>query len=154
LEEIMTIDPTEHQAQSLSATPQDTPVIFINCHKYHDRARYEDGYQNTDMPPDVSGQEAYHRYLWAVERDFMPEVGGRFIMVGPVELVLIGDGNWDEVIIGEYPSKLEAFRMQTLPGYADINVHRMARLQDVQTLSLSQNALDRLKVADAWRYRA
>ena len=83
-----------------------------------------------------------------------PEVGGRFILAGPVELVLIGDGDWDEVVIGEYPSKLEAFRMQTLPGYADINVHRLAGLQNVQTLSFNQHDLDRLTIADAWRNRS
>lgn len=150
----MAIEPSEAQGQALGSTPQDTPVIFLNCHKYYERARYEDSYQSADLPADVSGKEAYHRYLWSVERDFMPEVGGRFILVGPVELVLIGDGDWDEVVIGEYPSKAEAFRMQTLPGYAAINVHRLAGLQNVQTLSFDQGDLDRLSIADAWRYRA
>lgn len=150
----MAIDPTELQVQALSGTPQDAPVIFLNCHKYHERAQYEDGYDNPDLPPDVSGKQAYHRYLWAVEQDFMPEVGGRFILVGAVELAMIGDADWDDVIIGEYPSKSEAFRMQTLPGYADINVHRIAGLLNVQTLSFNQTDLDRLTVPDAWRYRS
>lgn len=149
----MIIDPTDTQAQALGATPQDTPVIFLNCHKYHERARYPDDYDNAALPPDVSGRQAYHRYLWAVERDFMPQVRGRFILVGPVELALIGDGDWDEVVIGEYPSKAEAFRMQTLPGYADINLHRVAGLANVQTLSFNQPDLERLTVPDAWRYR-
>ena len=150
----MAIDPTDAQANALGGTPQDQPVIFLNCHKYHARARYQADYANSDLPPDVSGKEAYHRYLWAVERDFMSEVGGRFILAGPVELVLIGDGDWDEVVIGEYPSKAEAFRMQTLPGYADINVHRLAGLQNVQTLSFNQHDLDRLTIPDAWRNRS
>ena len=147
----MVIDPSEVQVQALGGTPQDTPVIFLNCHKYHERARYEDDYRSADLPADVSGQEAYHRYLWAVEQDFMPEVGGRFILVGPVELVLIGEADWDEVIIGEYPSKTEAFRMQTLPGYAEINVHRKAGLLNAQTLAFTQSDLPRL--ADGWRNR-
>ncbi|MDH3641539.1 MAG: hypothetical protein OES38_05555 [Gammaproteobacteria bacterium] len=44
--------------------------------------------------------------------------------------------------------------MQALPGYADINVHRLAGLQNVQTLSFNQLDLDRLTVADAWRNRS
>ena len=80
----------------------------------------------------------------------MPQVGGRFVFVGPVELVLIGDGDFDEVIIGEYPSKQEAFRMQTLDGYADINVHREAGLESVMTLSFTQSDMDRLAIPDAW----
>ena len=146
----MAIDPTEQQAAALGETPQDQPVIFLNVHKYHDRARYEDGYDDPDHPADVSGREAYHRYLWSVEKDFMPQVGGRFLMAGPVELVLIGEGDWDEIVVGEYPSKQEAFRMQTLDGYADINVHRLAGLKEVLTLSLTQADLERLVVKDAW----
>ena len=149
----MAIDPTEAQGQALGSTPQDAPVIFLNCHKYHDRARYDASYDNAALPPDVTGKEAYHRYLWPVEQDFMPQVGGRFLLVGPVELVLIGEGDWDEIVIGEYPSKEEAFRMQTLPGYADINVHRVAGLKNVQTLSFNQGDLERLSISDAWRYR-
>jgi uncharacterized protein (DUF1330 family) len=149
----MQIDPSGTQAQALGETPQDAPVIFLNCHKYHERAQYAHDYHNPDMPSDVSGMEAYHRYLTAVERDFMPDVGGRFLLAGPVELVLIGDGDWDEVVVGEYPSKTEAFRMQTLPGYSDINVHRLAGLQNVLTLSFSQSDQDRSRITDAWRYR-
>ena len=146
----MAIDPNEDQVTKLAQTPQDQPVIFLNIHKYHDRARYGADYDDPDHPADVSGQEAYHRYLWSVERDFMPQVGGRFLLVGPVELVLIGEGDWDEVVIGEYPSKAEAFRMQTLDGYADINVHRLAGLASVTTLAFTQEQLERFVVKDAW----
>jgi len=140
----MAIDPTELQAQAVANTPQDQPVIFINCHKYHDRALYDDSYNDPALPPNVSGKEAYHRYLWSVESDFMPQVGGRFLLVGPVELLLIGSGDYDEIVMGEYPSKSEAFRMPTLPGYEDINVHRKAGLKSVMTFALNQTQLDRL----------
>ncbi len=151
----MAIDPTDIQAQLLISTPQNKPVIFINCHKYYDRAQYADDYDDAALPADVSGQEAYHRYLWAVEKDFMPQVGGRFLMVGPVELTLIGAGDYDEIVIGEYPSKAEAFRMPTLPGYEDLNIHRtaghrIAGLADVMAFALSQDHLHRLPIPDAW----
>jgi uncharacterized protein (DUF1330 family) len=146
----MAIDPTQRQAGILGTLPQDQPVIFLNCHQYYERAQYPDGYTHPNFDTDVTGKEAYRRYLWSVEKDFMPRVGGRFLMVGPVELVLIGDGEWDEIVIGEYPSKEEAFRMQTLDGYADINVHREAGLASVMTIALAQSDLERLMVPDAW----
>jgi uncharacterized protein (DUF1330 family) len=145
----MAIDPNEDQAIQLGKTPQNEPVIFLNLHRYHDRAQYGDDYDDSELPADVSGYEAYHRYLWPVERDFMPQVGGRFLMVGPVEVVLIGEGEWDEVVIGQYPSKTEAFRMPTLDGYSDINVHRVAGLQDVQTLAFSKSQFERFAIIDA-----
>jgi uncharacterized protein (DUF1330 family) len=150
----MAIDPTEAQGLILASTPQNEPVIFINCHKYHDRANYEASYDNPALPPDVSGQEAYHRYLWSVERDFLPQVGGRFLLVGPVELLLIGSGDYHEIVIGEYPSKSEAFRMPTLPRYEDISVHRKAGLESVMTFALNQTQLDRFAIADAWINKA
>jgi len=146
----MAIEPTQQQVDASGILPQDQPVIFLNCHKYFERARYPDGYIQPNVDTDVSGKEAYHRYLWSVETDFMPQVGGRFILVGPVELVLIGEGDWDEIVVGEYPSKEEAFRMQTLDGYADINVHREAGLANVMTMSFTQSQFDRLSVSDAW----
>lgn len=149
----MPIDPTPEIAEKLIATDADKPVIFINCHKYFDRARYPEDYNNPDFPTDVSGQEAYHRYLWQVEERFMPQVGGRFLMAGPIDLVLIGDGDWDEIVIGEYPSTDEAFRMPTLPGYEDIAVHRLAGLKEAQTFALRQNKLERLAIPDAWMNR-
>lgn len=140
----MAIDPTEAQGLALASTPQDQPVIFVNCHKYHERALYDSSYNDPDLPADVSGKEAYHRYLWSVEKDFMPQVGGRFLMVGAVELVMIGAGDYDEIVVGEYPSKSEAFRMPTLPGYEEISVHRKAGLKNVMTFALNQTQLERL----------
>jgi len=150
----MAIDPTEAQASALADTPMDEPVIFINCHRYHPEAIYPADYISETKPANVSGKEAHHRYLWSVERDFMPQVGGRFLFAGPVELVLIGHVQWDEVIIGEYPSKQEAFRMQTLPGYEDINVLRAAGLAEVMTLSFTQAQMERLAIPDAWINRS
>jgi uncharacterized protein (DUF1330 family) len=149
----MPINPTQTQSQAVAELGQDEPVIFLNCHKYHARAQYSEDYDNAAMPADVSGLEAYHRYLWSVEADFMSHVGGRFLLIGPVELVLIGEGDWDEVVIGEYPSKAEAFRMQTLPGYSDITVHRDAGLANAMTLALSQSQLARLTDPGAWANR-
>lgn len=150
----MAIDATPAVAESLLAADADKPVIFINCHKYFDRARYEESYADPDYPKDVTGQEAYHRYLWQVEERFMPQVGGRFLIAGPIDLVLIGEGDWDEIVIGEYPSTHEAFRMPTLPGYSDIAVHRLAGLAEAQTFVLRQNKLERLAIPDAWVNKA
>jgi uncharacterized protein (DUF1330 family) len=146
----LAIDPSDLQAQDFMAQDLSRPVIFLNLHKYYDDARYPTDYDDRDLPAGVSGQEAYHRYLWRVEHDFMPQVGGRFLLVGPVDLVFIGAGDWDEVVIGEYPSAEEAIRMPTLPGYEDIAVHRIAGLKEAMTLKLTQEKLDRIAVPDAW----
>ena len=62
-------------------------------------------------------------------------------LAGPVDMVFIGDGEWDEIIIGQYPSKADAMRLPTLPGYEEIVIHRMAGLEVAQTLVLSPGDL-------------
>ncbi len=146
----MAIDPTAEQGEQLMALDQSQPVIFINCHRYFDRAQYEADYGDADLPPDVDGKTAYHRYLSRVEVDFMPQVGGRFLIAGPVAVSLIGDKRWDEIIIGEYPSIAEANRMPTLPGYDRIAIHRVAGLAEVQTTALLQKDMERLPIPGAW----
>ncbi len=147
------IDPTESQLADYFSAEQDRPVIFVNCHRYHERARYPADYAQPGLAPGVSGREAYHRYLERVEANFMPQVGGRLLLAGPVAQILIGECDWDEVVIGEYPSRAEAMRLPTLPGYAEIVVHRIAGLATAETLALNQNELFRLVIPDAWRYR-
>lgn len=130
-------DPTEIQMQAFLATNQASPVIFVNCHRYFSEARYSDEFNDERYPTNVSGREAYHRYLKEVSSKFVPQVGGRVLLAGAVDMVFIGEGHWDEIVIGQYPSKSDAMRVTTLPGYEDIAVHRTAGLEYAQTLVLS-----------------
>lgn len=135
------IDPNDAQIQAFMATDQASPVIFVNLHRYYAEARYPDGYSDDRYPVNVSGQEAYSRYRNEVVSRFVPQVGGRMRLAGPVEMVFIGDGGWDEIIIGQYPSKADAMRVPTLPGYEEIAVHRKAGLKIAQTMVLSPEQL-------------
>jgi uncharacterized protein (DUF1330 family) len=141
----MAINPSPAQAAAFFALDQSGSAIFVNLHKYLDRAHYPEGYDNPALPTNVTGRDAYHRYLHEVERSFLPKVGGHFLVVSPVDLVIIGSEIWDEVVIGQYPSRQAAIEMTTLPGYAELTVHREAGLESVLTLALGAAALARLK---------
>lgn len=131
------IDPTDSQVQAFLAMDQSSPAIFVNCHRYFSEARYASDFDDDRYPTNVSGREAYHRYLNEVASRFVPKVGGRLLLAGPVDMVFIGEGNWDEIVIGEYPSKTDAMRVPALPGYEEIAVHRKAGLQEAQTMLLN-----------------
>ena len=141
----MAINPSPGQAEAFFALDQSGSAVFVNLHKYLDRARYPEGYDDPALPPGVTGREAYHRYLREIERSFLPRVGGRFLVVSPVDLVMIGSGHWDEVVIGQYPSRQAAIEMTTLPGYAELTIHREAGLESALTLALGAAALARLR---------
>jgi len=131
------IDPSESQAQAFFATDQASPVIFVNCHRYFSQARYPDDFIDDRYPSNVSGREAYHRYFSEVSSKFVPRVGGRILLAGLVDMVFIGEGDWDEIIIGQYPSKEHAMRITAMPGYEELAIHRNAGLKTAQTLVLS-----------------
>lgn len=130
------IDPSESQMQTFLKTDQASPVIFANFHRYFRTARYPDDFDDDRYPTEVSGREAYHRYLKEVSSRFVPQVGGRILLAGPVDMVFIGEGHWDEIVMGQYPSKADAMRVPTLPGYDDIAIHRKAGLELAQTMVL------------------
>ncbi|HSN70163.1 MAG TPA: DUF1330 domain-containing protein, partial [Steroidobacteraceae bacterium] len=87
---------------------------------------------------DVSGREAYHRYLREVASRYLPQVGARFLMVRASELTFVGTGDWHEVVIGRYPSREAALELPSLAGYEDIAVHRLAGLEAALTLVISE----------------
>jgi hypothetical protein len=143
----LSINPSAEQAAAFFALDPASPVVFVNLHRYYDRARYPTDYHDPRLPSDVSGREAYHRYLGEVERRYLPQVGARFLIVAPVELLMIGDGEWDEAVLGLYPSKAAAMRLPTLPGYADLAIHRLAGLAAALTVALGPEALERFPIA-------
>ena len=54
----LAINPGSAQVEAFLALDKDQPVVFVNLHEYHDRARYPSGYADAVMSPDVSGREA------------------------------------------------------------------------------------------------
>jgi uncharacterized protein (DUF1330 family) len=122
--------------QAFLATDQSSQVMFLNCHRYYSKARYPAGFSDERYPVNVSGQEAYHRYLKEVSSRFVVQVGGRLLLAGASEMTFIGEGDWDEIVIGQYPSKAHAMRVTSLPGYDEIAIHRVAGLESALTMVL------------------
>ena len=143
LDPALAINPDATRVQRFLALDASEPVVFVNLHRYRERAQYPEGYAGLD--PRVSGREAYHRYVREVEQHFLPQVGARFLIVAPVDLTLIGAGNWHDVVIASYPSRKAALDLPALQGYADIAVHRQAGLEAALTVALGGAALDRFR---------
>ena len=145
LDPALAINPDATRVQRFLALDASEPVVFVNLHRYRERAQYPDDY--TGLDPHVSGREAYHRYVREVEHRFLPQVGARFLIVAPVDLTLIGAGDWHDAVIASYPSRKAALELPALQGYADIAVHRQAGLEAALTVALGGAALDRLRDA-------
>lgn len=57
--------------------------------------------------------------------------------LGLANMAFIGEGHWDEIVIGQYYSKSDAMPAPTLPGYEEIVLHRKAGLKVCQTMMSS-----------------
>ena len=116
--------PTPEQLMQLANDPTPGPIAMVNLLKFHGRARYPD-----PQPEDVSGREAYMRYIVAM-RPIVEAAGGRFVFSGDVRGLVIGEVGelWDAVGIAEYPSRAEFARIATAPEVQVIGVHREAGL--------------------------
>ena len=108
----------------LAQDPTPGPISMVNLLEFREKAQYADG-----RPDDVSGREAYMRYI-AEMRPIVEASGGRFLFSGDVEALVIGEVEelWDAVGIAEYPSRTEFHRIATSPEVQAIGVHREAGL--------------------------
>jgi uncharacterized protein (DUF1330 family) len=129
----MSIEPTPEQVQQLAGAPDDGPVVMLNLLRFKDRA---DG---VDAADEITGAEAYGRYAAGAER-FLARAGGRVLFAGTARQSVIGpvEGEWDLVILAQYPSRAAFLAMIGDAEYLDIHRHRAAALADSRLVALSQ----------------
>jgi uncharacterized protein (DUF1330 family) len=118
----MAIYPTPEQIQTLLAGPADQPVVMVNLLRFKPKADALDA--------GVSGEEAYRRYADKM-REVVESSGGRFVWVGRVDSVVIGDANehFDMVGLVEYPSRQKFLEIASSDRVREIGAHRAAGLE-------------------------
>ena len=146
LDPTLKVNPSGDQAKEYMQAGTEQPVMYLNLLRYHEVARYPADYAQPALPPNVSGREAFHRYLKEIETTLLPQVGGRFLLVAPIELVVIGAADWDEVMLGFYPSRAAGMRFTSLPGYETAALHRLAGVAEMITLILGKEAFARMQL--------
>ncbi len=121
----ISIEPTPEQFAALAASEDDGPVQMLNLLRFKDLA---DGIDGDDA---LSGAEAYARYGAAVA-PFLERVGGRVVVALATVESVIGPvpGEWDMVLVVQYPSRRAFISMITDPDYLAIHQHRAAGLAD------------------------
>lgn len=86
------INPTEEQFKELMKHPYKGPIVMVNLLKFK---------------PD-GGKALYEKYGKVAGKFVTEKLGGKSIYMGDYLMPLIGNEQWDEVLIVEYPS-IEAF---------------------------------------------
>lgn len=111
------IRPNQEAFRELAAADDSGPVVMLNLLKYKERAD----------AGDISGRESYNRY----GRDVKPMVealGGRIVWQGKAEQLLIGEEDWDTVVLVEYPSRKAFLEMAMSKQMSEIHHNRAGGL--------------------------
>ncbi len=126
----MPIHPTAEQLHELTISTDTEPVVMLNLLRFKPQA---DG-----IDAGMTGAEAYARYSVAAE-PFLSAVGGRLrASVRPAQSVIgPAAGEWDLVLLVEYPSRGKFVEMATNEEYLKVHQHREAALADSRLIACS-----------------
>jgi uncharacterized protein (DUF1330 family) len=132
----VTIEPTQAQVERLASAPDTGPVLMLNLLRFKDRA---DG---IDAAEGISGAEAYARYGAAVT-EHLTRAGGRVMLaLEPLECVIGPEaGEWDLVLVVEYPSRSAFLSMISDPDYLAVHEHRAAAVADSRLIACAAPVL-------------
>lgn len=117
--------PTAAQFRAFRDDPHDGPVAQVNLLKFRIRAEYPPG--DREHGTDISGREAYARYSEAFSAA-MDEVGGVTLLLGDTERYFIGGGDWDGVLVNQFPNRQAFIAVLNHRDYKDMARHREAGL--------------------------
>ncbi len=113
------IMPTKEQFKQLMAQDYKGPIIMINLLKF-----------KTD-----GGRESYARYSEGLQESFQ-RIGGQIIEGGDTIMTVIGNEEWDEVLVVRYPS-IDAFiEMQRDKGYQAAVPFRTEAMEDSRLIAV------------------
>ena len=107
------IEPSADQIKQLLSLPDEGPVVMVNLLKFK---------------PD-GGAESYAEYAKAAMKP-LAAAGAKLIHRGRYRMPVIGDGDWDEILLVEYPSIAAFIEMTSDKDYQAIMHYRTEALLD------------------------
>jgi len=123
------IHPSAVQLKNFQQCTQTEPVLMLDALKFKKFSEYGASRQS------ISGQKLYRERYGRPALTCLHEVGGQLVLHGQYQFTLIGAhgnprlGQWDEILIAQYPSRDSFFKMLQLEAYQLALVHRQAALE-------------------------
>ena len=115
------VHPTKEQMQAFTELQHEGPIFMLNLLKFK---------------PD-GGRESYLEYGQKFSQMMMPK-GVEVIYQGAAILTVIGEEDWDQVLIVKYPTKDAFIEMTMNPEYQEISKHRTAGIEDSRLVFTTQ----------------
>jgi len=126
--------PEPEQIKELMSGPEDTPVVMVNLLSFKQDA--DNGNEG------MTGQESYTRYAGNM-RKFVESKGGRFIWIGRVDSMVIGesDADFQAIALVEYPSRGAFLEIASSPHVAEIGQDRKKGLAGQWLIATTEDPL-------------
>jgi uncharacterized protein (DUF1330 family) len=125
------VDKNDGALAAMGREDSTEPVVMLNLLRYRETAAPGHGVDG------LSGREAYGEYGRAFA-ELNPRFGGTPIWMGRGLNSIIGDEEWDVVILVRYPTRQQFVDMLNDPDYQAIAPIRAAALADSRLLEMSQ----------------
>ena len=117
--------PTAQQFRAFRDDPYDGPIAQVNLLKFRVKAEYPVG--DPGHGSDEPGSAAYGRYAEAF-RVAAADAGGTCLLFAEVERYFIGNGDWDAVLVMQFPSRTAFISTLNHADYQAMHRHRDAGL--------------------------
>ena len=116
------INPTPEQFKKLMAMDDEGPIVMLNMLKYK---------------PD-GGRELYAKYEACAGKILSEKIGGRLLQRGDFMMTVIGEEDWDDVFLVEYPSIAAFIELQRDKEYQAAVPNRTEALIDSRLYMLAR----------------
>ena len=126
-----TVDTSKVALTKMSKGDLDESVVMLNLLKYREIAKDGSGVDG------MSGRDAYRLYGQKFA-ELNPRFGGEPIWMGQANASIIGDEDWDIVILVQYPTRRQFVEMIQDPDYQAIAPIRAAALEDSRLIEMNQ----------------
>lgn len=117
--------PTADQFRAFRDDPHDGLIAQVNLLKFRIKAAYRE--EDPEFGEACSGKVAYDRYSEGFTQ-LAAEVGGTTLLLASTERYFIGGGNWDAVLVNQFPNRASFIATLNHPDYKSISRHREAGL--------------------------
>ncbi len=108
---INAMGPTPEQMQAFVALPEG-PIVMVNLLKFKPNG----------------GREEYAKYGEKIQ-PILASIGARVLFTSEAKVCLIGNADWDQISLVEYPDRMALPKMAQSEEYQAIHHHREAGLE-------------------------
>lgn len=133
------VEVTQEAGAALFARGIEGEIVMLNLLRFRDIADYSVNPELAPVDGEISGEEAYRKYI-AHTLPYLDQSGGEVIFMGKGGPFVIGpaDESWDQILLVRHKSLKQFMAFASDEGYLSGAGHRTAALIDSRLLAIEE----------------